>query len=119
MKITTVVAAMPLVALCAGLLPAARASVKSLTEDACEYNTYMCCWTENDGNGMEDNTDVCRVLDSPSDGETREYPGESEGEVHCHGFVWEEGASLESFIKPLYRFVRNFDHRDERGYFGK
>ena len=119
MKITTVVAVMPLVALCAGLLPAARASVKSLTEDACEYNTYMCCWTENDGNGMEDNTDVCRVLDSPSDGETREYPGESEGEVHCHGFVWEEGASLESFIKPLYRFVRNFDHRDERGYFGK
>ena len=22
----------------------------------CENNTYMCCWTENDGQGMQDNT---------------------------------------------------------------
>ena len=22
----------------------------------CEHNTYMCCWTENDGQGMADNT---------------------------------------------------------------
>ena len=22
----------------------------------CDHNTYMCCWTENDGQGMADNT---------------------------------------------------------------
>ena len=22
----------------------------------CDHNTYMCCWTENDGQGMQDNT---------------------------------------------------------------
>ncbi len=22
----------------------------------CNHNTYMCCWTENDGTGMADNT---------------------------------------------------------------
>ena len=22
----------------------------------CDINTYMCCWTENDGQGMQDNT---------------------------------------------------------------
>ncbi|CAB1102459.1 unnamed protein product [Ectocarpus sp. CCAP 1310/34] len=47
----------------------------------CNHNTYMCCWTENDGQGMADNTDVCRVIDYPSMGETTEYPGGSEGEV--------------------------------------
>lgn len=25
----------------------------------CEHNTYMCCWTGNDGNGMQDNTVRC------------------------------------------------------------
>ena len=24
--------------------------------DSCDYNTYMCCWTENNNQGMEDNT---------------------------------------------------------------
>ena len=80
MKIATVAALVPFVALCATQLPAVGATMENLIQDVCEYNTYMCCWTENDGNGMEDNTDVCRVLDSPDVGETREYPGESEGE---------------------------------------
>ena len=79
----------------------------------------MCCWTENDNNAMQDNTDVCRVLDSPDVGDTREFPGDAEGDVHCHGFVWAQGASLDSFIKPLNRFVKNFDHKEERGYHGR
>ena len=114
MKITQVLSF--IVAIC-GVLSSVTASMDSL--DTCAYNTYMCCWTENDGNGMEDNTDVCRVLDSPEIGDSREFPGDTEGEVHCHGFVWAEGANFESFIKPLYKFVRNYDHRDERGYFGQ
>ncbi|CAN0038717.1 unnamed protein product [Hapterophycus canaliculatus] len=84
----------------------------------CEYNTYMCCWTENDGQGMADNTDVCRVVDYPAMGQTTEYPGESEGEVHCHGFVWPEDAT-DKYIHLLAQFVQHFDHRDRRGYYGK
>eukprot|EP00752_Nemacystus_decipiens_P012631 g11187.t1 len=76
----------------------------------CEHNTYMCCWTENDGKGMADNTDVCYVGDTG-------YPGESEGEVHCHGFVWPEDAT-DKYIHLLAQFVQHFDHRDNRGYYG-
>ncbi|CAM9859592.1 unnamed protein product [Pylaiella littoralis] len=77
---------------------------------SCDHNTYMCCWTENDGQGMADNTDVCRVGQM-------EYPGASEGEVHCHGFVWPEDAT-EKYIHLLAQFVQHFDHRDRRGYYG-
>ena len=61
--------------------------------ETCAYNTYMCCWTQND-EGVEDNTDVCRVVDSPSVGQTTEYPGDSEGSTYCHGFGWEEGEAF-------------------------
>ncbi|CAM9616366.1 unnamed protein product [Scytosiphon promiscuus] len=83
----------------------------------CEHNTYMCCWTENDGLGMADNTDVCRVIDYPEVGQTTEYPGDSEGEVHCHGFAWPEDAT-DKYIHLLAQFVQHFDHRDRRGYYG-
>ena len=46
------------------------------------------------------------------------YPGESEGEVHCHGFVWPEDAT-DKYIHLLAQFVQHFDHRDNRGYYGK
>eukprot|EP00903_Cladosiphon_okamuranus_P015443 g14263.t1 len=78
--------------------------------DTCDHNTYMCCWTENDGQGMQDNTDVCYVGDTG-------YPGEEEGEVHCHGFVWPEDSS-EVYVHLLAQYVQNFDHRDKRGYYG-
>lgn len=85
--------------------------------DECEYNTYMCCWTENDGEGMQDNTDVCHVIDEF--GEITEYPGESEGDVHCHGFGWKETDDFLTNKLPLYHYVVNFDHEDTRGYYGK
>eukprot|EP00752_Nemacystus_decipiens_P003492 g3225.t1 len=78
--------------------------------NTCEHNTYMCCWTENDGQGMADNTDVCRV------GAT-EYPADTEGEVHCHGFVWAEGAT-DKHVHLLAQYVQNFDHDNTRGYYG-
>lgn len=90
--------------------------IADLIESTCEYNIFMCCWTDNDGEGMEDNTDVCRYTDSSH--ATRDYPGDSEGEVHCHGFGWPEDADYDSYIEPLYHYVRNFDHRGYRGYFG-
>ena len=90
--------------------------ITQLMEGTCEYNIFMCCWTENDGEGMEDNTDVCRYTDSSQT--TRDYPGDSEGEVHCHGFGWPEKSDYTAYIEPLYNYVRNFDHKDYRGYFG-
>ena len=100
-------------------LPTVSAVPNSLIQGTCAFNTFMCCWTENDADGMEDNTDVCRVLDSPEVGDTREFPGDTEGEVHCHGFVWADGASPQLFLTPLYNYVRNFGHRGDRGYSGK
>ena len=90
--------------------------ITQLMESTCDYNIFMCCWTENDGEGMEDNTDVCRYTDSSQT--TRDYPGDSEGEVHCHGFGWPEKSDYHAYVEPLYHYVRNFDHRDYRGYFG-
>ena len=102
-----------------GFLPTVTAAPKSLIEGTCAYNTFMCCWTENNANAMDDNTDVCRVLDTPNSSGTREFPGDTEGDVHCHGFVWGDGASVQWFITPLYNFVRNFGHKGEREYSGR
>lgn len=95
-------------ALCA-MIPSVGATRASLVEDKCQYNTYMCCWTEND-NGVEDNADICAVNDVNQPGDEK---------VHCHGMVWADDAHFESFILPLYKFVRTFDHRDARGYYGR
>ena len=113
-----IVQALSLVVAFHAFLPTVTVIAGGLVEDTCAYNTYMCCWTEND-NGVQDNTDVCRVYDSPGVGDIREFPGDTEGKVHCHGFVWAHGAHPETFIEPLYNFVRNFGHRDGRGYSGK
>lgn len=55
--------------------------------------------------------DVCRY------GST-EFPGESEGDVHCHGLVWPEGSSDE-YIKYLALDVAYINHVEEKGYFGQ
>ena len=46
------------------------------------------------------------------------YPGDAEGEVHCHGFVWPEDAT-DVEIAYLAQFVVNFNHKDKKGYYGK
>ena len=91
--------------------------VASLLNGTCTFNTFMCCWTRNDGDGMEENTDVCRYVDPT--GVSIDFPGESEGETHCHGFGWPEGSEYVNHILPLYFFVRKFDHSQYRGYYGK
>lgn len=168
-------------------IPSSEATRANRLRDDCKYNTYMCCWTQND-NGVEDNTDVCEpapghssrrelrrgrkgrrggddseetdsyddseetdsyddresddmdsyeqdgmvshestfVLGSDDFDKSEEYEPDSdlfagggEGDVHCHGFVWPDGAHYESFIVPLYKYVRTFDHREARGYYGR
>ena len=91
--------------------------VASLLNGTCTFNTFICCWTQNDGDGMEDNTDVCRYVDPT--GVSIDFPAESEGETHCHGFGWPEGSEYVNHILPLYFSVINFDHSQARGYYGK
>ena len=31
-------------------------ALAALLDDTCDYNLFMCCWTQNDDQGMEDNT---------------------------------------------------------------
>lgn len=55
----------------------------SLIEGSCASNTFMCCWTANDGaGGMVANSDVCRVLDYPDEGSVVEMPRDVEGPVY-------------------------------------
>ncbi|CAM9846108.1 unnamed protein product [Ectocarpus fasciculatus] len=85
--------------------------IKNFNFNRCQHNTWMCCWDGRaDGVAISDNTDVCRY-------KTEEFPGDSEGPVHCHGFVWPEGAS-DDFIKYLALDVAFINHVDEKGYFG-
>ena len=80
------------------------------TDDSCESEAAMCCWIADrdkagggtcNRNGFEcqdedpvDNTDVCYVdmENSRESSHVRSgvayYPGDSEGAVHCSGFMW-------------------------------
>ncbi|CAM9294667.1 unnamed protein product, partial [Ectocarpus sp. 6 AP-2014] len=84
--------------------------VKNFDFNQCDYNTWMCCWDGRNGLAVKDNTDVCSYR-----GE--EFPGDSEGPVHCHGFVWPENAS-DDFIKYLALDVAFINHVDEKAYTG-
>lgn len=66
---------------------------------------------------MQDNTDVCNT--TANNGRVRDFAGNAEGDVHCHGFVWQDDSHLESFIIPLFNYVKKFDHVEERGYYGR
>lgn len=62
--------------------------------------------------------DVCRVLDYPSMGEALEFPGDSEGAVHCHGMVWPDDAT-DNYIHILAQKMESLAHMNVRGYYGK
>lgn len=47
-----------------------------------------------------------------------EFPGNSEGDVHCHGFAWADYNS-DLHIRGLAEFVKNFNHEGRRKYYGK
>lgn len=64
----------------------------------------------------EDSYDYDSMSMSPS---YEAFAEDNEGDIHCHGFVWADGANLDSFIMPLYEYVRNFDHIKTRGYYGR
>eukprot|EP00903_Cladosiphon_okamuranus_P010699 g10112.t1 len=95
------------------VLPAAvNATKDDMKNGNCDYNMYMCCWTENDNQGMEDNTDVCYV-------NGKEITKNEQVDTHCHGFAWNDGDDHDTFIAPLHEYVRNYDHKGQRGYYGR
>lgn len=108
----------------------------------CDLRAVMCCWTQDrqagDDNGNcdypydencvdadpADNTDVCYVDMSRSPESNRVqsgqaiFPGNAEGDAHCHGFAWDRNANHES---AQYRganlfYVSMYDHLAQRGY---
>lgn len=89
-------------------------------QDSCQFNTYMCCWTQNP-DGVQKNTDVCAGAPQKTSGGGKKdkYAGDAEGDVHCHGFVWPDDASYNAYVLPLYKFVIAFDHKKDRGYSGR
>lgn len=38
---------------------------------------------------------------------------------HSHGFAWEAGSDVNTHILPLYHYVRNVNHTETGGYYGK
>jgi hypothetical protein len=110
--------------------------------DSCEYGAAFCCWIQDrqagDNNGNcatpyddncvnadpGDNTDVCSVDISRAPDSayvpagTIEFPGDSEGDVHCHGFAWaDDDDDTSSILKGNNLFyVSLYDHLSQRGY---
>jgi len=105
--------------------------------ETCELQSIMCCFgrdrqpNDNNGNCAEpldsncvnadpmDNSNLC-FLDTTEDefGSFSVYPGETEGDVHCHGLAWAE--DINDFTSQLrynnFFFVSLFDHMYQRGY---
>jgi len=114
----------------------------------CSSNAVMCCWVQDRqaqaddpagaGNGNcdlpydvncidadpMDNTDICYVDMSRSPASSRVnggfavFPGDSEGEAHCHGFAWaddENDFSAQYKANNLF-YVSMYDHLTQRGY---
>eukprot|EP00542_Grammatophora_oceanica_P015891 CAMPEP_0194033796 /NCGR_PEP_ID=MMETSP0009_2-20130614/6331_1 /TAXON_ID=210454 /ORGANISM="Grammatophora oceanica, Strain CCMP 410" /LENGTH=431 /DNA_ID=CAMNT_0038674521 /DNA_START=96 /DNA_END=1391 /DNA_ORIENTATION=+ len=111
--------------------------------EECELDTVMCCWSkdrqagDDNGNCAEpydencvdadpaDNTDICYVdMERSPDsnnvgGGFAVYPGESEGDTHCHGFAWP--ATRQDDEEFVFRgnklfYVSQYDHLSQRGY---
>jgi len=110
----------------------------------CDSHAVMCCWVKdrqaNDDNGNceddpsydegcndadpADNVDVCYVdmARAPESSRTPEgwafFPGESEGDAHCHGVAWGNGELDETqlFKGNTLFFVSLYDHLHARGY---
>jgi len=100
----------------------------------CEYNSIMCCFGRdrqpNDNNGNcanpldqncvdadpADNSNLCYAVNE--DDEVEAYPGESEGDIHCHGLAWaEEKTDFTNQLKyNNFFYVSLYDHMYTRGY---
>jgi len=98
----------------------------------CHHNSIMCCFGRDrqpgDGNGNcelpldvnctdadpADNTNLCFI----NDDDITTYLGQSEGDVHCHGFAWSKDEN--DFTSRLkynnFFYVSLYDHLYKRGY---
>jgi hypothetical protein len=106
----------------------------------CDVGAVVCVWVrdrqpgDNNGNcatpldercvdaDPADNTDLCYADASRSpvavhvpEGVVR-FPGETEGDVHAHGFAFKDGSLSRRFMGNLLFFVSMYDHLNQRGY---
>lgn len=96
------------------------------TLNGCENQAMMCCFgrdrQSNDDNGNcndndcdnadpADNSNLCKIGTVP-------FPGEEEGDIHCHGIAW--ASDTNDFTAQLkynnWWYVSMFDHMYQRGY---
>ena len=109
----------------------------------CKNQAVMCCWPRDrqcgdnngncDTNGCEDsdpadNTNLCflprddkfskREHVATERGTIDIFAGESEGDMHCHGFMWDEDPNnaQTKYIGNNFYYVSMYDHLYTRGY---
>ena len=109
----------------------------------CQNQAVMCCWPrdrqcgDNNGNcetngckdsDPADNTNLCFMerdkdftkLDhvAAERGTLDIFPGESEGDMHCHGFAWSDNMEdgMTKYIGNNFFYVSMYDHLYTRGY---
>merc|ERR1712019_132121 len=111
-----------------------QSSFSGLQNDSCEATSAaVCCWSRdrqyNDNNGScssnghcrngnpGDNTDLCWTTSSDDD-DVFPYPGgETEGQLHCHGYSWNDVDVISDKTKHNNLFyVSMYDHLYKRGY---
>merc|ERR1712232_1529712 len=97
----------------------------------CQSNSIMCCFgrdrqpNDNNGNCADPIEENCVDAD-PADNsnlcfagsENTPYPGESEGDIHCHGLAWTDDKNDPSARLRFNNFfyVSLYDHMYTRGY---
>jgi len=111
-----------------------QSSFSGLQNDSCEATSAaVCCWSRdrqyNDNNGScnsnghcrngnpGDNTDLCWTTSS-DDNDVFPYPGgKTEGQLHCHGYSWNDVDVISDKTKHNNLFyVSLYDHLYKRGY---
>jgi len=96
--------------------------------ESCDYQSIMCCFGRdrqaNDNNGNcnddrcgdadpADNSNLCFTED-----DDKPFPGETEGDIHCHGLAWADDLNdfTAQFRMNNFFYVSLYDHMYTRGY---
>jgi len=95
---------------------------------SCENQAYVCCFgrdrqfNEENGNCAEENCEDADPLDNSNlcftEPNLTAYPGEIEGDIHCHGLAWSYDSNdlISKFKVNNFFYVSMYDHMYQRGY---
>jgi len=97
----------------------------------CKFNSIMCCFgrdrqpNDNNGNCADPIADNCVDADPAdnsnlcyTDFDYQPFPGNEEGEIHCHGLAWadDENDPTSKLKFNNFFYVSLYDHMYTRGY---